>query len=107
VQQRISWLFSISPIVKDHPIDTNSLTSIKCAIECQRAAARYAPCLAKKGKKGPAKCEQTCLALFSVGIAAGSALAAWLAKGRILLTVTVAGALIGMFAALLGWASCG
>ena len=45
------------------------------------------------------------LALFSVAVATGSALAAWLAGGRIRLTVTVAGAiLIGLFALDLAWA---
>ena len=44
------------------------------------------------------------LAVFTVGIAAGSALAAWLASGRIVLIPTVLGAiLLGFFCADLGW----
>ncbi len=49
-----------------------------------------------------------CLAIFSIGIAAGSGLAAWLAAGRITLLPTVVGAaLIGVFAIDLGWATWG
>lgn len=45
-----------------------------------------------------------CLAIFSIGIAAGSGLAAWIAGGRItLLPTVIAAALIGLFAVDLGW----
>jgi acyl-[acyl-carrier-protein]-phospholipid O-acyltransferase/long-chain-fatty-acid--[acyl-carrier-protein] ligase len=48
------------------------------------------------------------LAVFSIGIALGSALASWLASGRIVLLPTIVGAfLIGMCALDLGWASSG
>ncbi len=48
------------------------------------------------------------LTLFAVAIAIGSALAAWLAHGRIILLPTVIGAvLIGVFALDLGWAAYG
>jgi acyl-[acyl-carrier-protein]-phospholipid O-acyltransferase / long-chain-fatty-acid--[acyl-carrier-protein] ligase len=48
------------------------------------------------------------LAIFSVAIAAGSGLAAWLAAGRIVLIPTVIGAgLIGLFALDLAWATSG
>jgi acyl-[acyl-carrier-protein]-phospholipid O-acyltransferase/long-chain-fatty-acid--[acyl-carrier-protein] ligase len=48
------------------------------------------------------------LALFSVAVGIGSALAARLARGRIRLTITVAGAvLIGVFALDLAWAIAG
>jgi acyl-[acyl-carrier-protein]-phospholipid O-acyltransferase / long-chain-fatty-acid--[acyl-carrier-protein] ligase len=45
-----------------------------------------------------------CITLFSLGIAAGSLLAAWMAHGRIILLPTpVAGILMGLFALDLGW----
>ncbi len=45
------------------------------------------------------------LAIFSIAIAIGSGLAAWLASGRIILLPTVVGAvLLGVFALDLGWA---
>ncbi len=45
-----------------------------------------------------------CLAIFSIGIATGSGIAAWLAAGRIILWPTIlAAALIGVFAVGLGW----
>jgi acyl-[acyl-carrier-protein]-phospholipid O-acyltransferase/long-chain-fatty-acid--[acyl-carrier-protein] ligase len=48
------------------------------------------------------------LALFSVAVGIGSALAAWLARGRIRLSITLAGAvLIGMFALDLAFAIAG
>jgi acyl-[acyl-carrier-protein]-phospholipid O-acyltransferase/long-chain-fatty-acid--[acyl-carrier-protein] ligase len=48
------------------------------------------------------------LALFSVGVGVGSALAAWLARGRIRLSITVAGAtLIALFALDLACATTG
>jgi acyl-[acyl-carrier-protein]-phospholipid O-acyltransferase / long-chain-fatty-acid--[acyl-carrier-protein] ligase len=48
------------------------------------------------------------LAIFSVAIAIGSGLAAWLAAGRIILLPTLIGAiLLGIFALDLGWATYG
>ena len=48
------------------------------------------------------------LAIFSVAIAIGSGLAAWLAHGRIILLPTLIGAvLLGVFALDLGWATFG
>jgi acyl-[acyl-carrier-protein]-phospholipid O-acyltransferase / long-chain-fatty-acid--[acyl-carrier-protein] ligase len=50
----------------------------------------------------------TCLAIFSVSIAVGSGLAAWLAAGRIILLPTLIGAvLLGLFAIDLGWSTLG
>src|SRR5262249_30838476 len=49
-----------------------------------------------------------CLAIFSISIAIGSGLAAWLAAGRIILLPTLIGAiLLGLFAIDLGWATWG
>ena len=49
-----------------------------------------------------------CLAIFSVSIAVGSGLAAWLAAGRIILLPTLLGAaLLGIFSLDLGWATWG
>ncbi|HVY58066.1 MAG TPA: acyl-[ACP]--phospholipid O-acyltransferase [Xanthobacteraceae bacterium] len=48
------------------------------------------------------------LAIFSVAIAVGSALASWLAAGRIVLVPTaIAAVLLGLFALDLGWATYG
>ncbi len=48
------------------------------------------------------------LAVFAIGIAAGSQLAAWLLAGRIILLPTLIGAvLLGLFALDLGWAASG
>jgi acyl-[acyl-carrier-protein]-phospholipid O-acyltransferase/long-chain-fatty-acid--[acyl-carrier-protein] ligase len=48
------------------------------------------------------------LAIFSIAIAVGSGLAAWLAAGRIILLPTLVGAmLLGVFALDLGWATYG
>jgi acyl-[acyl-carrier-protein]-phospholipid O-acyltransferase / long-chain-fatty-acid--[acyl-carrier-protein] ligase len=48
------------------------------------------------------------LAIFSIAIAVGSGLAAWLAAGRIILLPTLIGAvLLGIFALDLGWATFG
>jgi acyl-[acyl-carrier-protein]-phospholipid O-acyltransferase/long-chain-fatty-acid--[acyl-carrier-protein] ligase len=48
------------------------------------------------------------LAIFSISIAIGSGLAAWIAHGRIVLYPTIIGAaLLGLFALDLGWASYG
>jgi acyl-[acyl-carrier-protein]-phospholipid O-acyltransferase / long-chain-fatty-acid--[acyl-carrier-protein] ligase len=50
----------------------------------------------------------TCLAIFSISIAIGSGLAAWLAAGRIILLPTLIGAvLLGLFAMDLGWSTLG
>ncbi len=50
----------------------------------------------------------TCLAIFSISIAIGSGLAAWLAAGRIILLPTLLGAvLLGVFAIDLGWSTLG
>jgi acyl-[acyl-carrier-protein]-phospholipid O-acyltransferase/long-chain-fatty-acid--[acyl-carrier-protein] ligase len=47
-------------------------------------------------------------AIFSIAVAAGSGLAAWLARGRIVLWPTLVGAvLLGLFALDLGWANYG
>src|SRR2546430_9082948 len=49
-----------------------------------------------------------CLAIFSVSIAIGSGLAAWLAAGRIILLPTLIGAvLLGLFAIDLGFSTLG
>jgi acyl-[acyl-carrier-protein]-phospholipid O-acyltransferase / long-chain-fatty-acid--[acyl-carrier-protein] ligase len=48
------------------------------------------------------------LAIFSIAVAVGSGLAAWLSHGRIVILVTLIGAvLLGLFAVDLGWASHG
>ena len=48
------------------------------------------------------------LAVFSISIAIGSGLAAWIAHGRIVLTPTLVGAfLLGLFALDLGWSNYG
>jgi len=48
------------------------------------------------------------LAVFSISIAIGSGLAAWIAHGRIVLTPTLVGALLlGVFAVDLGWSNYG
>jgi acyl-[acyl-carrier-protein]-phospholipid O-acyltransferase / long-chain-fatty-acid--[acyl-carrier-protein] ligase len=50
----------------------------------------------------------TCFAVFSISIAIGSGLAAWLAAGRIILVPTVLGAVVlGIFALDLGWSTRG
>src|SRR5262249_48296746 len=49
---------------------------------------------------------QTCLAIFSISIAIGAGLAAWLAAGRIILLPTLLGAtLLGVFSVDLGWST--
>ena len=49
-----------------------------------------------------------CLAIFSISIAVGSGLAAWLAAGRIILLPTLIGAvLLGLFSIDLGWSLWG
>ena len=62
------------------------------------------PTLVKNVLGGTEIAVTICLAIFSIGIATGSGLAAWLAGGRIILWPTVfAAALIGAFAVGLGW----
>jgi acyl-[acyl-carrier-protein]-phospholipid O-acyltransferase/long-chain-fatty-acid--[acyl-carrier-protein] ligase len=62
--------------------------------------------LVKNVLGGTEEVGETCLAVFSVSIAIGSGLAAWLAAGRIILLPTVIGAfLLGLFAIDLGWST--
>src|SRR5262245_21916359 len=64
--------------------------------------------LVKKVLGGDEEVVTTCLAIFSISIAIGSGLAAWLAAGRIILLPTVIGAfLLGVFAIDLGWSTWG
>ncbi len=64
--------------------------------------------LVKNVLGGSEEVGETCLAVFSVSIAIGSGLAAWLAAGRIILLPTLIGAvLIGLFAIDLGWSTAG
>jgi acyl-[acyl-carrier-protein]-phospholipid O-acyltransferase/long-chain-fatty-acid--[acyl-carrier-protein] ligase len=64
--------------------------------------------LVKNVLGGTEEVGETCLAVFSVSIAIGSGLAAWLAAGRIILLPTVIGAfLLGVFAIDLGWSTAG
>src|SRR6202171_4152669 len=66
------------------------------------------PPLVKNVLGGPEEAVTTCLAVFSISIAVGSGLAAWLAAGRIILLPTLIGAfLLGLFAIDLGWATFG
>ncbi len=66
------------------------------------------PPLVKNVLGGDEEVVTTCLAVFSVSIAIGSGLAAWLAAGRIILLPTVIGAvLLGIFAIDLGWSTWG
>ena len=61
--------------------------------------------LVKTGFNGTEDVGTLFLAIFTVAIAAGSGLAAWLAAGRIILLPTAVGAvLLGLFALDLGWA---
>ncbi len=63
------------------------------------------PLLVKDVLGGSEEVGTAYLAMFSVAIAVGSGLAAWLASGRIILLPTVVGAvLLGIFALDLGWA---
>jgi acyl-[acyl-carrier-protein]-phospholipid O-acyltransferase/long-chain-fatty-acid--[acyl-carrier-protein] ligase len=62
------------------------------------------PPLVKNALGGSEIVVTACLTAFAVGIAAGSALAAWLAAGRItVLPSVVAAVLVGAFAIDLGW----
>jgi acyl-[acyl-carrier-protein]-phospholipid O-acyltransferase/long-chain-fatty-acid--[acyl-carrier-protein] ligase len=64
--------------------------------------------LVKNVLGGTEEVGETCLAIFSISIAVGSGLAAWLAAGRIILLPTLIGAvLIGLFAIDLGWSTAG
>ena len=66
------------------------------------------PPLVKNVLGGTEEVVTLCLAIFSISIAVGSGLAAWLAAGRIILLPTVLGAvLLGMFSLDLGWATWG
>jgi acyl-[acyl-carrier-protein]-phospholipid O-acyltransferase / long-chain-fatty-acid--[acyl-carrier-protein] ligase len=66
------------------------------------------PPLVKNVLGGNEEVVTTCLAIFSVSIAIGSGLAAWLAAGRIILLPTLIGAvLLGLFAIDLGWSTWG
>ncbi len=66
------------------------------------------PPLVKNVLGGDEEVVTTCLAVFSISIAIGSGLAAWLAAGRIILLPTVIGAfLLGVFAIDLGWSTTG
>jgi acyl-[acyl-carrier-protein]-phospholipid O-acyltransferase/long-chain-fatty-acid--[acyl-carrier-protein] ligase len=64
--------------------------------------------LVKNVLGGTEEVGQTCLAIFSISIAIGAGLAAWLAAGRIILLPTVIGAvLLGIFSIDLGWSTSG
>src|SRR5205085_9322958 len=64
------------------------------------------PPLVKNVLGGDEEVVTACLAVFSVSIAIGSGLAAWLAAGRIILLPTVIAAiLLGLFALDLGWST--
>jgi acyl-[acyl-carrier-protein]-phospholipid O-acyltransferase/long-chain-fatty-acid--[acyl-carrier-protein] ligase len=64
------------------------------------------PTLVKEVLGGNEEVVTTCLAIFSISIAVGSGLAAWLAAGRIILLPTLLGAvLLGIFAIDLGWST--
>jgi acyl-[acyl-carrier-protein]-phospholipid O-acyltransferase / long-chain-fatty-acid--[acyl-carrier-protein] ligase len=66
------------------------------------------PPLVKNIEGGNEEVVTTCLAVFSIFIAVGSGLAAWLAAGRIILLPTVIGAvLLGLFAIDLGFSTIG
>jgi acyl-[acyl-carrier-protein]-phospholipid O-acyltransferase / long-chain-fatty-acid--[acyl-carrier-protein] ligase len=64
--------------------------------------------LVKHALGGDEEVINACLAIFSIAVAAGSGLAAWLASGRIVLMPTVLGAvLLALFAIDIGWATAG
>ncbi len=66
------------------------------------------PSLVKNVLGGDEEVVTTCLAVFSISIAIGSGLAAWLAAGRIILLPTVlAAVLLGLFGLDLGWSTRG
>ena len=66
------------------------------------------PPLVKTGLGGTEEVVTAFLAVFSIAVAVGSGLAAWLASGRIVLLPTLIGAvLLSVFALDLGWATYG
>ncbi len=66
------------------------------------------PPLVKTGLGGTEEVVTVFLAIFSIAVAIGSGLAAWLASGRIVILPTLIGAvLLGVFALDLGWATYG
>jgi acyl-[acyl-carrier-protein]-phospholipid O-acyltransferase/long-chain-fatty-acid--[acyl-carrier-protein] ligase len=66
------------------------------------------PPLVKNVLGGTEEVVTVCLAVFSIAIAVGSGLAAWLAAGRIILLPTlIGGVLLGLFAIDLGWSTLG
>jgi acyl-[acyl-carrier-protein]-phospholipid O-acyltransferase / long-chain-fatty-acid--[acyl-carrier-protein] ligase len=66
------------------------------------------PSLVKNQLGGDEEVANACLAIFSIAIAIGSGLAAWLASGRIVLMPTVFGALLlALFSMDLGWLTTG
>ena len=66
------------------------------------------PPLVKNILGGVEEVVTVCVAIFSISIAIGSGLAAWLAAGRIILLPTLIGAvLLGLFAIDLGWSLWG
>jgi acyl-[acyl-carrier-protein]-phospholipid O-acyltransferase/long-chain-fatty-acid--[acyl-carrier-protein] ligase len=66
------------------------------------------PPLVKNVLGGNEEVVTACLAVFSISIAIGSGLAAWLAAGRIILLPTlIGGVLLGLFAIDLGWSTLG
>ena len=66
------------------------------------------PLLVKNVLGGDEDVVTACLAVFSISVAIGSGLAAWLAAGRIVLLPTViAAVLLGLFAMDLGWSTAG
>ena len=66
------------------------------------------PPLVKSTLAGNEQVVTTCLAIFTISIAVGSGLAAWVAAGRIILLPTVIGAvLLGLFSIDIGWSTMG
>ncbi|HWP27853.1 MAG TPA: acyl-[ACP]--phospholipid O-acyltransferase [Xanthobacteraceae bacterium] len=66
------------------------------------------PPLVKNAVGGTEEVVTAYLAIFSIAVAVGSGLAAWLASGRLVLLPTLLGAvLLGIFALDLGWATYG
>ena len=66
------------------------------------------PPLVKNALAGNEDVVIACLAIFSISIAVGSGLAAWLSAGRIVLLPTLIGAvLLGVFAIDIGWSTMG
>jgi acyl-[acyl-carrier-protein]-phospholipid O-acyltransferase/long-chain-fatty-acid--[acyl-carrier-protein] ligase len=64
--------------------------------------------LVKHALGGDEEVINACLAIFSIAVAVGSGLAAWLASGRIVLMPTVLGAgLLAVFAIDIGWLTAG